>query len=75
MKFIKSFLAFNLLIFIGELNCMNKKDCTTIVNKIPFLGKDTTTNCKDKNGCTSQKIVYRDGSSRTTISCPPTKKK
>ncbi len=76
MKFLLiSLFATSLLTFVSELNCMPpKKVCTTIENKIPFVGKEKTISCKYQNGCTSQKIIYRDGSSFKTKSCPGKKK-
>lgn len=77
MKFLlTSLFATSLLLFIGDLDCMPpKRNCSTVANKVPFVGMDRSINCKEKNGCTSQKILYRDGSSHTTIICPSTKKK
>ncbi len=74
MKFIFTvLLVFNLFVYANELNCMSSKKCTTIENKIPFVGKEKAIMCKYQNGCTSEKIIYRDGSFTKTKTCPAKK--
>ena len=67
--------AFSLLVFIGELNCMKKSNCKTTVSNNQYVGKVTTTNCKERNGGSSTKTTFSDGSSLKIQTTPPSKKK
>ena len=77
MKFLlTSLFAFSLLIFSGKLNCMPpKSQCTKTVSNDKYIGKTTTINCKERNGCTTEKTIFKGGDSLTMQFCPPAKRK
>ncbi len=73
MKFLlKSLGILGLILFANVSNCMN---CKTVANNSRYVGRTTTTTCKEKNGCSSEKTTFKNGSSIKITNCPPAKKK